>query len=92
MNDSEARIRQILDYAFGDLLGFLPSDFAIWMIFSAIGNCRGDDGVNLVWVGQCEAPRRRCFRSGTILRAGLERPDERRGQAPNSSRRRRTGR
>jgi hypothetical protein len=68
MDDSEARIRQMLDYAFGDLLGFLRSEFAIWMIFSAIANCRGDDGINLVWVGQCEAPRRHCFRSGTILR------------------------
>jgi len=33
MNDGEDRIRKMLDYAFGNLLGFFPSNFAIGMSF-----------------------------------------------------------
>ena len=55
MDDSKARVRQMLDYAFGDLLGFLPSNFAIGMAFAAIANCRGDNGINLVGIGQMSA-------------------------------------
>jgi hypothetical protein len=44
MDDSKARVRQMLDCAFGDLLGFLSSNFAIGMAFAAIANCRGDNG------------------------------------------------
>jgi hypothetical protein len=52
MSNGEARVCQMLDYAFGDLLSFLSSNFAVWMIFSTIANCRGYDGVNLVRIGQ----------------------------------------
>jgi hypothetical protein len=51
----------MLDCAFGNLLGFLPGNFTIWMIFSAIAKCRGDDGINLVGIGQCESPGRYCL-------------------------------
>ena len=61
MHDSEARAQQMLDDAFGDLLGFLPGNFAARMILSAIANCGRDDSINLVGIGQCESPGRYCL-------------------------------
>jgi hypothetical protein len=67
MHDSEARAQQMLDDAFGDLLGFLPGNFAARMILSAIANRGRDDSINLVGIGQCESPRCHCLRcAGTI--------------------------
>jgi hypothetical protein len=62
MHDSEARAQQMLDDAFGDLLGFLPGNFAARMILSAIANCGRDDSINLVGISQCESPRCHCLR------------------------------
>jgi hypothetical protein len=86
MHDSEARAQQMLDDAFGDLLGFLPGNFAARMILSAIANCGRDDSINLVGIGQCESPRCHCLRcAGHDLALRLFNGDDYARSIPSSS-------
>jgi hypothetical protein len=50
--DLETRVRQRLDDAFRDLLGFLGTHRVIRAIFSGIAKCGRNDRNGLMWIGQ----------------------------------------